>query len=107
MRFTLLILSSCAVLRAAGGSPCEKLTGMTIPNVTIRAAAMATSAPGVDTLPSFCRVEAVATPAPDSVIEFEVWIPEEWNGKFEGVGNGGYSGALSYAAMARALKAGY
>jgi hypothetical protein len=44
---------------------------------------------------------------PDSVIEFEVWIPEAWNGKFQGVGNGGYSGARSYSAMVRALNAGY
>jgi feruloyl esterase len=80
---------------------------MTIPKVTIRSASAAHSAPGADTLPAFCRVEAVATPVPDSSIEFEVWIPDAWNGKFQGVGNGGYSGALSYAAMVKALKAGY
>ena len=30
-----------------------------------------------------------------------------WNGKFQGVGNGGYQGSISYAAMAAALKRGY
>ena len=46
------------------------------------------------TLPAFCRVEATARPTSDSDIKFEVWIPpaEAWNGKFQGVGNGGYSG---------------
>ena len=107
MKYAPLALVSGAVLHAAAGTPCEKLTGMTIPNVTIRSAAFARSAPGADTLPPFCRVEAVATPVPDSEIEFEVWIPEDWNGKFQGVGNGGYSGALSYGAMVRALRAGY
>ena len=54
------------------------------------------------TLPAFCRVEATARPTSDSDIKFEVWIPpaEAWNGKFQGVGNGGYQGSISYAAMA-------
>ena len=47
------------------------------------------------TLPAFCRVEATARPTSDSEIKFEVWIPpvEAWNGKFQGVGNGGYQGS--------------
>jgi feruloyl esterase len=106
MKLALFAVSWCAVW-AGSGTPCEKLTEMTIPNVTIRSATMARSGPGADTLPAFCRVDAVANPVPDSTIDFEVWIPEEWNGKFQGVGNGGYSGALSYSAMVRALKAGY
>lgn len=92
---------------ASAAMPCEKLVEMTIPNVTIRSAATTRTAPGAESLPSFCRVQAVATPVPDSVIEFEVWIPDAWNGSFEGVGNGGYSGELSYRAMALALKSGY
>ncbi len=96
MRSTLLAL--CVLGTAAAGAPCEKLIEMTIPNVAIRSAAVAHSAPGADTLPPFCRVQAAATPVPDSVIEFEVWIPETWNGKFQGVGNGGYSGAISLTA---------
>ena len=61
------------------------------------------------TVPAFCRVEATARPTSDSEIKFEVWIPpaEAWNGKFQGVGNGGYSGAISYAALANGLRRGY
>ncbi len=91
----------------AAGTPCEQLTDMTIPNVIVRAAAMSQSGLGAPVLPSFCRIQAVASPVPDSEIEFEVWIPAVWNGKFEGVGNGGYSGAISYSAMASALRKGY
>ncbi len=60
-------------------------------------------------LPAFCRVTAVATPTADSVIKFEVWIPaaEVWNGKFQGVGNNGFQGAIAYEAMASALRRGY
>jgi len=89
----------------AAGTPCEKLTAMTIPKVVIRSSSMVAAgpfrAPGARadlTLPTFCRIEAVAHPVPDSEIEFEVWIPPaaDWNGKFQGVGNGGYVGAVSY-----------
>ena len=60
-------------------------------------------------LPAFCRVEATARPTSDSEIKFEVWIPpvEAWNGKFQGVGNGGYQGSISYTAMANALRRNY
>src|SRR6267154_584904 len=55
-----------------------------------------------------CANLAALTTA-DSDIKFEVWIPpaEAWNGKFQGVGNGGYQGSISYAAMALALRRGY
>ena len=53
---------------------------------------------------AFCRVVGMTTPA----VNFEVWMPMEgWNGKFQGVGNGGMAGSISYAAMAAALTRGY
>ena len=59
-------------------------------------------------LPPFCRVQAVATPTSGSRILFEVWVPTEaWNGKLVATGNGGYSPALSYGDMAKALRQGY
>src|SRR5206468_7751697 len=55
-------------------------------------------------LPAFCRVVATTRPA----VRFEVWLPaQNWNGKFQGVGNGGTAGVISYAAMATALNRGY
>jgi feruloyl esterase len=61
-----------------------------------------------DGLPSFCRVTATLTPSRDSDIRMEMWLPTSgWNGKFQAVGNGGWAGAISYGAMAEALKAGY
>ena len=65
----------------------------------------ATRLPG---LPAFCRVVAVLKPSPASAIRIEVWMPREtWNGKLMGVGNGGFSGSISHAALAEALKRGY
>ena len=55
-----------------------------------------------------CRVAATLTPTPDSDITIEVWLPAAgWNGKFQAVGNGGWAGVISYAAMADALRRGY
>lgn len=60
-------------------------------------------------LPAYCRAAATLKPSPDSDIRMEVWMPvsENWNGKIEVVGNGGWAGVISYAAMAQALKEGY
>jgi len=59
-------------------------------------------------LPAFCRVIGVVQPA----INFEVWLPpasgdKRWNGKFNGVGNGGLAGSISYDAMMQSLTRGY
>lgn len=56
----------------------------------------------------FCRVSGLVEPA----INFEVWLPpaegdNAWNGKLNGVGNGGLAGELNYPAMAAALERGY
>jgi feruloyl esterase len=59
-------------------------------------------------LPAHCRVAAVLKPSSDSHIEMEVWMPaENWNGKFQAVGNGGWAGSISFPAMATALQEGY
>ena len=53
-------------------------------------------------VPAFCRVTGVSKPSPDSNIEFEVWMPSSgWNGKFHGVGNGGFAGSISYGPKRR------
>jgi feruloyl esterase len=60
-------------------------------------------------LPAFCRITAQATPSADSLINFEIWVPEgqAWNGKMVVTGNGGYSPALSTGDMAYAMRQGY
>jgi len=119
-------LAQVAASATSPGTACSNLAALTIPSVTIRSATAVAAGPftppsapvaadgGVRTavsmtLPAFCRVEATARPTSDSEIKFEVWIPpsEAWNGKFQGVGNGGYSGAIGYAAMAIGLRRGY
>src|SRR6266496_929880 len=110
------LLTEVMTPAASTGTACASLAALTIPNVTIKSATAVTAGPFTPpgaqtamTLPAFCRVEGTARPTTDSDIKFEVWIPpvDAWNGKFEGVGNGGYQGSISYAAMATALRRGY
>ena len=59
-------------------------------------------------VPAYCRVQMVLTPSSDSHIEAAVFLPiENWNGKLQVVGNGGWAGTISYPQMAAALREGY
>ena len=49
----------------------------------------------------FCRVSMVI----EKEIQVEVWLPDDWNHRFEGVGNAGLTGALNYPSMLSALRA--
>lgn len=109
----LAVLLGTAPAQAAG---CARLTELTLPDMAVVAATdvpagLLTPADVVKaiTVPAFCRVQAVATPVPDSRIGFEVWLPAPgaWNGKLLGIGNGGYSSVLDYPAMADGLARGY
>jgi feruloyl esterase len=110
---------------AAAPGSCEKLAGLTLPHTTITAAqsvaagafipppADPTAGPPVQarafaSLAAFCRVAATLKPSSDSDIKIEVWLPASgWNGKFQGVGNGGWSGAIIYPELAGGLRGGY
>ena len=40
-------------------------------------------------------------------IGFEIWLPPEWNQRFLGVGNGGYTGAINYPALIGGVARGF
>jgi feruloyl esterase len=59
-------------------------------------------------LPAFCRVTATLKPTRDSEIKIEVWLPGAgWNGRFLGVGNGGWAGRIHYEDLIVALRGGF
>jgi len=59
-------------------------------------------------LPLHCRVAATLKPSADSEIKMEIWFPaDNWNGKFQMVGNGGWAGIISFPQMGAALREGY
>jgi hypothetical protein len=97
------------------GQDCEALGRRSLEATTITASqelpACSFTPPAgkrLDNLPAFCRVAGTIKPTGDSSIEFEVWMPSSgWNGKFQGIGNGGFAGSIGYAALADAVKQGY
>ena len=58
-------------------------------------------------LPAFCEVTAVIRPVPGSNIGVVYRLPEGWNGKFYGVGGGGFVGNVGLNAAVPGLLKGY
>src|SRR5215470_9810705 len=117
MRCMLWIFASLLAVPAFGSS-CDSLKALTLKDTTVTLAQVVPagqfSPPGAREtglykgLPDFCRVAVTIKPTSDSDIKVEVWLPVNgWNGKFQGVGNGGWAGVISYAALADAVRAGY
>ncbi len=93
-------LATAAVLAQSSGVPrtngdaaaCAALTRLTFDGETsiTRATLVPAGSLTVDEettltkLPSFCRVQGVSKPSPESDIRFEVWLPlpANWNRKF-------------------------
>jgi feruloyl esterase len=120
----LIVGASCAVVLATvthlraveGGLACADVAKLALPHGTITqvevvaAGAFTPSERPNDyrSLPAFCRVAMTLAPSADSDIKVELWIPTtNWNGKFQAVGNGAFSGSIAYPAMASALTRGY
>ena len=111
------ILFTVLPLNIAFAATCEGLAQLKLPNTTITTAQTVAagaftppsgSAAPYKEVPSFCRVAGVIKPSSDSEIKFEVWMPSaNWNGKFHGIGNGGFAGSISFSGMASAVVRGY
>src|SRR5580698_472087 len=107
-----IALSACITLSAA---TCDDLAKLALPTTTITTAEAVPAGsftppgnPAIGNLPAFCRVAGVIKPSDDSNIQFEVWMPASgWNSKFQGVGNGGFAGSISYGGLADSLRHGY
>jgi feruloyl esterase len=115
----LATIGALTVASPASAASCESLRSVALPNVAITQATVVAAGqftlqgrgavpPAMAKLPEFCRVAATLTPSKDSDIKIEVWMPSQgWNGKFIGVGNGGWAGNISYPALAESLARGY
>jgi hypothetical protein len=89
---------------------CAQLGGIKLKDVgsiTAQPVAAGTFTPpgsmALNNLPAFCRVSLMIKPQ----INIEVWLPMDWNERFQAVGGGGYAGSISWAALAGAIRNGY
>ncbi len=105
---------ACSAMQAATPD-CEAISKLVLSGTTIievRSVVAGTFNPPhgnpIPNLPAFCRVRGIIKPTSDSNIQFEVWMPSaEWNGKFQGAGNGGFAGSINFGGMANAISHGY
>ena len=97
---TTAIAVATAMLAACGGSndntpsqqqvtaqqACDALNGKTIAGATLTAAAVAASG----AVPTYCKVAGNIAPS----LNFEMRLPQTWNGKLHYGGGGGYNGVI-------------
>jgi len=123
LAFTFALIATCFAPRAFGDDSCDKLMSLTIPGTkiifaqTVAAGAFAGPPAGFTGrdltafykgVPAFCRVVVMAAPTSDSEIKIEVWLPSVgWNGKLQGIGNGGFAGLIDYMQLGWAVSKGY
>lgn len=104
----------------SSASACEALTQLALPEAQVLSARLVAAGKffgppsrssegealgSFQNLPAFCRVEARATPSADSDIRIEIWLPASgWNGRFEGIGNGGFAGNIDTEGLGAELR---
>ncbi len=106
MKLSMAALAGGLVPAIAGAAiPCTDLpAGFHAPEVVITSA---TEVPevtsGNSAAPAHCDVRGTIR----GNIKFAVFLPEQWNGRFQMVGNGGKAGSISLADMRAQLRLGY
>jgi feruloyl esterase len=105
--------SSAPAAPSPESQACEKLSALALPHAKVTAAQFVAAgaysqAPIFKLVPAFCRVAIDSTPASDSDIKIEVWLPATgWNGKFQAQGNGGFAGSIGFDEMGISVMQGY
>src|SRR5438552_17355969 len=103
------ILMAALAVPLVAQQPCERLTTLSLPGVTITLAQAVPAgsftppaARAAVNVPAFCRVAGTVTPE----VHFEIWMPSAWNKKLLTAGNGGLAGTINYTAMLDPLRRG-
>ncbi|GAA4569047.1 tannase/feruloyl esterase family alpha/beta hydrolase [Planotetraspora kaengkrachanensis] len=105
-----LVVTSGAGASAAGSSrparSCASLAAVSLPHTVI---VSTTSVAATTSVPGYCAIQLVVTnPPANDQVKVGVWLPSEnWNGRFQAAGGGGFSGGSPTAVPAAALRDGY
>ena len=96
----LAFVAACAGSAADPVDPCTDLAALSLIDLRITAAE---NIPAGEAGPAHCKVTGVI----ETEINFELLLPEEWNGRFMMGGGGGFVGRVQNQARDTALERGY
>jgi feruloyl esterase len=90
---------------------CARLAGNAHPGLKVLSATMVpagyfTVAGSSLKVPRSCRISGVARPSTSARIGFELWLPDDWNGRYSQLGNGGFAGNIDETALANEIRRG-
>jgi Tannase and feruloyl esterase len=106
-----------AAFQAPSGARCSVSylqSALHLAQVTVDSAALDTSGsftspgqPAITGLPDFCDVTLTQTDPAGNPIQIYVWLPDSWNGRFQGVGGAVYECGPIFSETAAAIQGGY
>jgi Tannase and feruloyl esterase len=97
--------ATASVTTQAPQASCTSLASLTLPNTTVNSA---TPVPATSTTPGHCAVKLTVNNPPSSdAVRVGVFMPNDWSGRFQGVGGGGFVGGNPDSPSVPALQAGY
>jgi hypothetical protein len=116
---SLAAVPAASAAEAPSAHRCADMARLHVPHATVTSATVNTTGaftippgqgglgegkPGdvIDALPAYCDVEIT-----QGRVGIGLWLPLDWNGRFEGVGGGGFVSGISWRAMGDALRSGY
>ena len=91
-RWAALVASSLLLTSCRGGSVTAQMACATLSGKPIGGAMLTTAViPASGTVPMYCKVNGTLAPA----LNFELRLPDAWNGKLYYAGGGGYDGVMT------------
>ncbi len=106
-RLALVVALAASPASAGEFVTCESLAAeATLPQTRIKSSKDIPANPAAG-LPAFCEVQATISPNRKSSIGVVYRLPTDWNGKFYGVGGGGFAGNVALQGVSTALSRGY
>lgn len=88
----------CTRLRSAAHPGLEIVSATRVPS-----GRFAANGQGFD-VPASCRLVGVIRGGRGSRIGFELWLPDDWNGRYSQLGNGGFAGNIDHASLANEIR---
>ncbi len=97
--------ATASTVAPAASCASSSFSGLGLPNTTVNSA---TPVAATSTTPAYCAVKLTVNNPPSSdAVQVGVFLPDDWNGRFQGVGGGGFVGGNPNTPSPSAIQGGY